>query len=170
MTIIKGSFISCYILSVTTVILGLMNFAWAAEPSQNINDKSIKAMIEKAEPLIEKITAMKFKERIKASLVKREIVRDVLAEELLPEFKNLLKGLDDDMIARQVEICAHGTSQLALGKYSIIKKELLIVPDNVESLTKMFDIKDADFQDFVFLVICLQALEQELIFLPLKAP
>jgi hypothetical protein len=153
MTDLRRSFISCYILFVTTIILGLMNFTWAAEPSQNINEKSIKAMIEKAEPLIEEITAMKFKERIKFRLVKREVVRDVLAEEFLPEFKNLLKGSTDDVTARQVETVSHETSQSILGKYSFIKKEFLIVPDNVESITKWFDIKDADFQDFVFLVV-----------------
>jgi len=142
-----------YILFITIMILGFVRFASAEEPSQKIDEKSIETMIEKAEPLIEEITGMKFKERIKCELVKREVVRDVLAEELLPKYKNLLKGTGDDIIARQVETVAHVTSQSLLGKYSLIEKEFLIVPDNVESTIKLFAIKDEDFQDFVFLVV-----------------
>jgi hypothetical protein len=143
----------CCILFITIIVFGFVNFLSAEESSPKINEAQVKAMIEKAEPLIEEITGMKFKQRIKFNLVKREVVRDVLAEELLPKFKNLLKGSNDDVIARQVETSAHVTSQLALGKYSLIKKEFLVVPDNVQSTIKMFAIRGEDFQDFVFLVV-----------------
>jgi hypothetical protein len=151
--ITRCSFKTCYILVFTIIILGLASFTSAEEPSQKIDEASVKTMIEKAEPLIEDLTGMKFKERIKCKLVKREVVRDVMVEELLPKYKNLMKETDDDMIARQVETTAHAASQIMLGKYSLIKKEFLIVTDNVESLSKMFVIKDDDFQDFVFLVV-----------------
>jgi len=147
------SFKSGYILFLAIIVFGLVSFTSAEERSRKIDDDSVNAMIGKAEPLIEEITGMKFKERIKFKLVKREVVRDVLAEELLPQFKNLLKGSNDDEIARQVETSAHDVSQSLLGKYSLIKKEFLIVPDNIESLIKNFDIKDEDWQDFVFLVV-----------------
>jgi hypothetical protein len=151
--ITRCSLSSSCILFFCIIVFGLPNVGRAAEPSQIIDEKNIEAMIEKAEPLIEEITGMKFKERIKFILVKREGVRDVLNEELLPKLKNLMKGMDDDMIAREVETIAHDASQIMLGKYSLIKKEFLIVPDNVESQIKMLDIKGGDFMDFVFLVV-----------------
>ena len=149
----RCSFKSYYILFLTIIILGLACFTLAEESSQKIDEENVKAIIEKAQPLIEEITGMKFKERIRFNLVKREVVRDILAEEFLPQFKNLLKGSDNDVITRQVQTSAHAASQSILGKYALIKKEFLIIPDNVEFVTKIFDIKDEDFQDFVFLVV-----------------
>jgi hypothetical protein len=125
----------------------------AEETTRRIDAEGIRAMIEKAEPLIEEITGMKFRERIKFNLVKRKTIRDVLAEEFLFQYKKMLKGASDDVIARQVENTAHFMSQSLLGKYSPMKKEFLIVPDNLRSQTDILDINDEDFKGVVFLIV-----------------
>jgi hypothetical protein len=121
--------------------------------TQNITEGGVAAMISKAQPLIEEITGMKFKEKMVFKLVDREYSQKAIADEVLPLYKILMKNSSDDLIARQVETTAALGSQLALGKYSVIKKEFLVIPENIKSVLKLLDVKDSEFQDFVFLVV-----------------
>lgn len=142
-----------HILFLMILLSGLVDFVSAEESFKKINENKIEAMIKRAQPLIEMITGRQFTEKITFELVKREVVRDVLDEELLPIYKNLLKGADDDTIARQVETASLIASQTLLGKYSPVTKRFYIVPDNVQSHIERFEIRDEDSQDFIFLVI-----------------
>ncbi len=135
------------------LVFGLLNVASANEGPGIVSETSIKGMTDKAAPLIEEITGRKYKANIEFKLVKRGVVRDVLTEELLPQFRKLLKGATADMINRQAEATAHIMSQVVLGKYSYLKKALYIIPDNVKSQVEMLEVEDEDFEDFVFLVV-----------------
>ena len=97
------SLIKCHIGCFVILMFGLLNYASAGEPSKKISEIEIKEIIEKAEPIIEEVTGRTFKTRIKFKLVKRAVVRDILMEELLPQFKKVFKGASDDMITRQAE-------------------------------------------------------------------
>jgi len=134
----------------------LVNVALAEESSIKIDDETVKTNIEKAEPLITEITGLSFKERMKYELVKRDAFRDAMAAELLPLLKIAMKGAPDDIIARQAETSAVAGSQSSLGKYSSLKKELLLIPDNAQTQVERYEIKNADFQDFVFLFVAYQ--------------
>lgn len=118
-----------------------------------INEKTVKAMIDKAEPLIEEVTGMKFKKRMKYEIVKRDIIRDEFTQDLIPQLKKLLNTSNDDMITRQAEMAAQIACQSILGKYSLSKKSFYIVPDNIKTIIKMLEIKDDQIEDFVFLVV-----------------
>jgi len=152
----KPYFYSCLAVLLLTFSLYLVNLATAEESSLKIDDESVKTNIEKAEPLIKEITGLAFKERMKYELVKRETFRDSVAEELLPLFKARVKATSDDIIARQVETTAHNMSQSLLGSYSTLKKELLLIPDNAQTQIERYEIKNEDFQDFVFLFVAYQ--------------
>jgi hypothetical protein len=152
----KTYFCSCLAMLFLTILFCLVNFALADESSLKIDDEGIKATIEKAEPLIKDITGLSFKETMKYELVKREVFRDSMAAELLPIYKTMMKGATDDIISRQVEASAVGMSQSTLGKYSPFQKKLLLIPDNAQTQVERYEIKNADFQDFVFLFIAYQ--------------
>lgn len=146
--------IYCFMISSCTTKTSTMPMDSSTEKQAfQINEKTIKAMIDKAEPLIEEVTEMKFKKRMKFKVVKRDVIRDALAQELLPQLKKLLKGVSDDMLTRQSELLAQATSQSVLGKYSMSKKEFYIVPDNFKTVVKMLEIKDDQIEDFVFLIV-----------------
>ncbi len=118
-----------------------------------INDKTVRAMVDKAEPLIEEVTEMKFKNRMKCEVVKRDVIRDELTRDLIPQLKKLLNTANDDMITRQAEMVAQSASQSMLGKYSPTKKVFYIVPDNVKTVTKLLEVKDDQIENFVFLLV-----------------
>ena len=150
---IRLSFTNFHIVCTVVLLFGLLDLAWAKEPENIVDEMRIKSMTEKAEPLIEELTGRKYKDSVKIKLVKRNAVRDVLIEELLPQLKKLLKGAAPDTISRQAETAAHSMSQVFLGKYSYLKKELYLIPDNVKAQVEMLEINDEDFEDFVFLVV-----------------
>jgi len=136
------------------MFLGFSTYAGAAQDtSTSINDKQVRTMVEKAKPLIEEITGRKYKSEVKWNAVKRDVVRDLLIQELGPQLKKLLEGMGDDLIARQTEMTASVASQSVLGKYSFLKKELYVVPDNIKTVAEILGIKDADIEDFAFLVV-----------------
>ena len=144
----------CYFVCVLISIFSFLNYAFATEePSITITEESIKAMMEKATPLIEEVTGRKYKNNMEWKIVKRDIVRDVLIQELFPQLKKLLKGFGDDMLTRQAEMTAQIASQSLLGKYSFLKKEFYIIPDNVKTVVEMLEIKDEQIDDFIFLVV-----------------
>jgi len=147
---------SCLAVLFLTFTFCLVNSAMAGESSLKIDDEGIKTNIEKAEPLVKEITGLTFKEKMKYELVKREAFRDAMTKELLPLLKSAMKGAPDDIIARQAETSAVAWSQSLLGKYSSLKKELLLVPDNAQTQVERYEIKNADFQDFVFLFVAYQ--------------
>lgn len=118
-----------------------------------INDKTIKAMIEKAEPLIEEVTEMKYQNRMKYEIVQRDVIRDELTQDLIPQLKKFLNITNDDMVKRQAEMTAQITSQSILGKYSLSKKSFYIVPDNIGTISKILEVKDEQLYDFVFLLV-----------------
>jgi hypothetical protein len=118
-----------------------------------VNETTINAIIEKAEPLIEEVTHMKYKNRMKHEIVKRDVIRDELTKDLIPQLKKLLNISNDDMVKRQAEMTAQITSQSMLGKYSLTKKSFYIVPDNVETISKILEVKDDQLHDFVFLLV-----------------
>lgn len=118
-----------------------------------INEKTVRAMIEKAETLIEEVTEMKFKNKMKYDLVKRDVIRDELIEDLVPQLKKLLNSTNDDIITRQAELSAQVASQSILGKYSLKNKSFYIVPDNLQTMVKVLDLKVDQIEDFVFLII-----------------
>jgi len=135
-------------------VFGFMNSATAVEEfSVTITDGQVKAMVGKAIPLVEEVTGRKYKTEANWKAVKRNIVRDVLIQELMPQIKKLLDGMGDDLISRQVEMADHTASQSVLGKYSFLTKELYIVPDNIKTVAEMLGIKDANIEEFVFLVV-----------------
>jgi len=138
---------------VTTKNSGMTMDVSAEKTNYQINEKTVKAMIDKAEPLIEEVTDMKFKNRMKYQIVKRNVIRDALTQELIPQLKKLLNVGNDDMLTRQAEMVAQVTSQSILGKYSLLKKEFYIVPDNVKTMVKILEIKDDQIEDFIFLVV-----------------
>jgi hypothetical protein len=152
----KPYFCSCLVLLFLTFAFCLTSLALAAESSLKIDDEIIKSNIEKAEPLISEITGLAFKDKMKYELVKRDAFRDAMAEELLPIYTIMMKGATDDVIARQVETSALGMSQSLLGKYSPLKKKLLLIPDNAQTQIERYEIQNADFQDFVFLFVAYQ--------------
>ena len=147
------SSVSVFFGCLIVLVLGLLNPASAEEPAEIVNDASIKSMTERAGPLIEELTGRMYKSSVEFKLVKRDVVRDVLTEELLPQLNKLLKGAAPDMISRQAETSAHMMSQVVLGKYSYLKKALYLIPDNVKSQVEMLEIKDEDLEDFAFLVV-----------------
>ena len=102
-----------HILFLMILLSGLVDFVSAEESFKKINENKIEAMIERAQPLIEMITGRQFTEKITFELVKREVVRDVLDEELLPIYKIF-------------EIFIHDFKNLYLG--------LNIIRDNIKSL------------------------------------
>ncbi|MBN1905384.1 MAG: hypothetical protein JW927_09825 [Deltaproteobacteria bacterium] len=118
-----------------------------------INEKSVKEMIEKAEPLIEEVTEMKYKKKMKHEIVQRDVIRDELTQDLIPQIKKLLNITNDDMVKRQAEMTAQITSQSILGKYSLAKKSFYIVPDNVGTVSKFLEVKEDQLEDFVFLLV-----------------
>jgi hypothetical protein len=152
----KPYFCCCLAVLFFTLSFCLVNMAMADESPLKLDDEIIKVSIEKAEPLIKEFTSLTFKERMKYELVKREAFRDAMAEEFLPLFKSAMKGAPDDIINRQVEASSVAWSQSLLGKYSSIKKELFIIPDNVQTQVERYEIKNADFQDFIFLFVAYQ--------------
>lgn len=125
----------------------------AAKQRFEINDKTVKAMIEKAEPLIEEVTQMKYNKKMKYEIVKRDVIRDELTQDLIPQIKKLLNITNDDMVKRQAEMTAQITSQSILGKYSLAKKSFYIVPDNVGTVSKFLEVKEDQLEDFVFLLV-----------------
>ena len=147
------SFVNVYFGCLIVLVFGLVNSASAKASPEIVNDANIKRMTERAGPLIEELTGRTYKNSVEFKLVKRDIVRDVLAEELLPQLNKLLKGAAPDMISRQAETAAHMMSQAVLGKYSYLKKALYLVPDNVVSQVEMLEVNDEDLEDFVFLVV-----------------
>jgi hypothetical protein len=125
----------------------------AEEERFEINDKTVRAMIEKAEPLIEEVTQMKYKKKMKYEIVKRDVIRDELTQDLIPQIKRLLNITNDDMVKRQAEMTAQITSQSLLGKYSLAIKSFYIVPDNVDTISKILEVKEDQLHDFVFLLV-----------------
>lgn len=140
------------IVCLSLMFLGFSIYVGAAEPSVSITAEQVKAMVEKAKPLIEEMAGRKYKNEVKWNVVKRDAVRDVLIQEISPQLNKLLSGMGDDLIARQAEMLAQATSQSLLGKYSFLKKELYIVPDNIKTVAEILGIKDADIEEFTFLV------------------
>jgi hypothetical protein len=152
-TRMKPSIARQIFLVVALLYIGNICFAANEETSLKIDKKTVKTMIKKAEPLIEDTTGRNFKKKVKFKLVKREVVRDAILRQTLPLYKNLMKDMNEDAVDRQVETIAMANSQKILGMYIPEDKIFYVVPDNIESNLKALDVKEKDFNDFVFLIV-----------------
>lgn len=125
--------------------------AIAAESSQVLAENDIEAAIERAEPLIEEITGLDFKEKMKFSMVSRLDFEKRMASDFYPMLKGLMEGADDETVSRQAEMNAQHIGQYALGEYFRDKKELLIIPVNLSSQMELYGIENEELNDFFFL-------------------
>lgn len=132
---------------------GFVNKTFRKDSTPQITAADIEGMIQKARPLIQEITGRTFSGDIEYEIVTRHDVRNAIAEEVLPDYEKLMKGLSDDLIAKQVETDAFQTSMSIFGRYSESRKTLSVVPENIKFIMKMFGGNEADFKDYVFLVV-----------------
>ena len=141
-------------LIILILILSFTDFTSAADKhSKVVTRKSIKSMIEKATPLIENVTGRKYNTKLKYRIVNRDIIVDLLTQEISTQRKKFPLGMDDDVINRQAEMAAQTASQSILGKYSAMDKQFYIIPENIKTMAKMLEIKDEELEKIVFLLV-----------------
>lgn len=121
--------------------------------TMTINKKTIKAMIDRAEPLIEEITGRKYKLKIEYQIINRDALRLILKEEILSGLRKHYKNLGEDMIKRQAEMLSQKRSQFYIGRYFKRKHILYVIPENIEAIKSLYKIKDKDLNDFIFIII-----------------
>lgn len=113
-----------------------------------------KTIIEKAQPQIQKITGRKYKdEKIKYETITRDDLRKLLIEEELPGIKKLAQGLDEDMIIRQLEVSTETRSKNYAVRYSNLRKNLYVIPENIFPVTVRAGVEKEELQNFLFLLI-----------------
>lgn len=140
------------------------NIAEASTPDEartspfNINLADVEAIMEKAQPLIEKASGFKFQKEIDCRLVDRATFRDASVEQLNTVLKKKMKGMDDDTIARQAELIATNQSQRWLAIYSPDEEILQVIPENGAVQAKLYEIDEDEFDDFLFLYLTYRVL------------
>jgi len=135
------------------LLFSISSFANDAKSTLTISDDEIKAMIQKAEPLIEEVTGRKFKKRMKHKIVERAVLYETLKKSNSPLIKKVFKNIDDETIARELETAASVTSQGIMGLYLPLKKAFYVTPSNMELTMEQFQVKKENLYDFVFLVV-----------------
>ncbi len=121
--------------------------------TMTFNEADVSGIIQKAKPLIEEISGLAYKEKIKHKMVDRETYGELFADALLPMYKKMMPGVDKHTIARQVENNSHQASREALGMYFPSKKTIFLIPENVQVQADRYEIGNKDFQDFLFLFV-----------------
>jgi hypothetical protein len=135
------------------LLFSFSGFDADTKSSLTLSDEEIKAMIQKAEPLIEEVTGRKFKKRMKYKIVERAVLFETLKESNSPLIKKIYKNINKETIARQMETAASITSQGIMGLYLPLKKSFYVTPSNMELTMEQFQVTKDNFNDFVFLVV-----------------
>ncbi len=119
-----------------------------------VKEKDIINYIQKAEPLIEELTGKKYKkDKAEYKIITRNDLKDLLFEEELPGQLRLKHGMGEDLIKRELEVSTQQRSQNYITRYSNLKDTLYIIPENIEPIRNIYEIKDEELGDYVFLLI-----------------
>lgn len=150
-----------FIFSLSIIISGCKTTGKTGNIASNavtVSDKDYKILakgiIEMAQPQIEEITGRKYKDsKLKYEIVTRDDLRKLLIEEELPGIKKRLQGIDEDTIRRQLEISTESRSKNYAARYSILKKILYVIPDNIAPVAVRSGVDKEEMEDFIFLLI-----------------
>lgn len=122
------------------------------EKNMLLNNKTIEAMMARAEPLIEEITGRKFKSKIDFRIISRKFLQQNIMEKSLNRFEEE-EGIIRFIIKIQAIISTLKTSQFYIGRYFRRDRILYVIPENISKARKLYKIEDKDLDDFLFIII-----------------
>ena len=118
------------------------------------SERSIKTMLEKAIPFIEEVTGRKYKKKTEFILAEKNVAYEIFYQEFYSQLKRVSeKNSNYTNIKQHAKSSAQIISQSSLGKYSLLEKKFIIIPGNIKTVAKMFDLKDRSLYDFIFLLV-----------------
>jgi hypothetical protein len=119
-----------------------------------ISEKTVDEIISKAKPIIEEITGRKFKTDIEYKIVSRNDFRNIFIENSLSTGpREWEKELGEDIFKRQTEMSAQLRSQFYIARHLHRKKTIYIIQNNIIPIKELYEIKDEELPDFIFIII-----------------
>ncbi len=136
------------------ILLCLLNTGCGLiENKKSIDEKTVNEMTAKAKLLIEEITGQKFKSDLKFKIVNRKEFRKVMEKSLLTDIMDWIKDFGDDQTERRMKSSAKTRSRFYIARHFNRDNTVYIVQNNIPPMKEMYDIKDEDLNDFIFVTI-----------------
>jgi len=104
-------------------------------------------------PLVEEAAGRKFKQIPKIRIIDRDTLANVLMQDLLPQFINLMPDTNSQKILEMAENQAKGMTSLIIGKYGFMDQVLYLIPGNVYPIMNLKKINKKHTQAIVKVLI-----------------
>lgn len=122
-----------------------------AEPA--FTAKESEAFLKDLIPLVEEAAGKKFKQTPRFKIIGRDELANVLIQDLLPQFTNLMPDANSKQILEMAEHQVESVTPTIIGKYGFVDRVIYLIPGNVYPVFKLNQINRKHTQAIVKILI-----------------